>query len=151
MLLMKRRKFNNFVGIGVGVSILPAAVTACDAQTNNKTTANTGSSGGNFEKVGSLSQLEKTGQILNEELANGKALVIKDPDPANAEGLIAVNPTCPHAGCAVTWELDQQKFLCPCHDSEFSSDGKVLEGPATEPLTSYEVKLEGESILVKTT
>lgn len=146
---MKRREFNTFVGVGVGISILPAALTACDAQTNNNATTSASASGDGFEEVGNVSQLEHTGQILNEELANGKALVIKDP--TNAEKLIAVNPTCPHAGCAVTWESDQQKFLCPCHDSEFSSDGKVLEGPATEPLASYEVKLEGESILVKTT
>lgn len=146
---MKRREFNTFVGIGIGVSILPAALTACDAQTNNNATTKTAASGDGFEEVGNVSQLEQTGQILNEELANGKALVIKDP--ANAEKLIAVNPACPHAGCAVAWESDQQKFLCPCHDSEFSSDGKVLEGPATEPLASYKVKLEGESILVKTT
>ncbi len=148
---MKRREFSTFVGVGVGMSILPAALTACDAQTNDNATADSAdaASGNSFEEVGNVSQLEETGQILNEELANGKALVIKDP--ANAEKIIAVNPTCPHAGCAVTWELDQQKFLCPCHDSEFSSDGKVLQGPATEPLTSYEVKLEGDSILVKTT
>jgi cytochrome b6-f complex iron-sulfur subunit len=145
---MKRREFNSFVGVGVGISMLPAALTACDAQTNNNATAGTAASGDGFEEVGNVSQLEETGQILNEELANGKALVVKDP--ADAKNLIAVNPTCSHAGCSVTWESDQQKFFCPCHDSEFSIDGKVLEGPATEPLASYEVKLEGDSILVKT-
>ncbi|MCC0175879.1 ubiquinol-cytochrome c reductase iron-sulfur subunit [Waterburya agarophytonicola K14] len=146
---MKRREFTSFVGVGVGMSILPTALTACDAQTKNKATAEIATSGGSFEEVGSVSELEQTGQILNEELANGAALVIKDP--INADKLIAVNPTCPHAGCAVTWESDQQKFLCPCHDSEFSSSGEVLEAPATEPLTRYEVKVEGDSILVKTT
>ena len=146
---MKRREFNSLVSVGVGISLLPAALTACDAQTKNKTTDNTATSGGGFEEVGSVSQLEQTGQILNEELANGTALVIKDP--TNSEKLIAVNPTCPHAGCTVTWESDQQKFLCPCHGSEFNSSGEVLEGPATEPLASYEVKVKGDSILVKTT
>ena len=146
---MKRREFTSLVSLGVGMSVLPAALTACDAQTKNKATVDPATSGDAFEEVGSVSQLEQTGEILNEELSNGSALVIKDP--TNAEKLIAVNPTCPHAGCTVTWESDQQKFLCPCHDSEFSSSGEVLEGPATEPLASYEVKLEGDSILVKTT
>lgn len=146
---MKRREFTSFVTAGVGMSMLPAALTSCDVQTKNKATVDTATSGDGFEAVGSASQLEQTGEILNEELSNGAALVIKDP--SNAEKLIAVNPTCPHAGCTVTWESDQQKFLCPCHDSEFSSSGEVLEGPATEPLASYEVKLEGDSILVKTT
>ncbi|RMF22511.1 MAG: ubiquinol-cytochrome c reductase iron-sulfur subunit [Cyanobacteria bacterium J083] len=146
---MKRREFTTFVVVGLGASMLPLALTACKSQSNTKATANTAASGDGFTEVGSVSQLEQTGQVLNEELAQGKALVIKNP--ANAEELIAVNPTCPHAGCTVTWESDQQEFLCPCHDSRFSSSGEVLEGPATEPLSKYEVKVEGDSILVKTT
>ncbi len=146
---MKRREFTSFVGIGVGMSILPAALTACDTQTKDKATAETTASASGFQQVGNVSELEQTGQILNKKSANEPALIIKDP--TNAEKLIAVNPTCPHAGCAVNWESDQQKFLCPCHDSEFSSSGEVLKGSATEPLTSYEVKVEGDSILVKIT
>lgn len=144
---MKRREFTGFVSVGVGMSMMPAALTACNSQSQNKTTANATTRQDGFEKVGNVSQLEEKGQILSEELKDGKALVIRDP--ANAEKLIAVNPTCPHAGCAVGWESDKGKFVCPCHDSEFSSDGKVLEGPATEALANYEVKLEGDSILVK--
>lgn len=151
---MKRREFTSFVGIGVGMSIVPAALTACDAQTKNHTTASSDTSDDGFEEVGSISQLdisqlEQTGQVFHEQITNITALFILDP--AKGDELIAVNPTCTHADCAVTWESEQQKFLCPCHDSEFSSGGEVLEGPATEPLTSYEVKLEGDSILVKTT
>jgi cytochrome b6-f complex iron-sulfur subunit len=145
---MKRREFTNFVGIGVGMSILPTALTACDSQSQNNATTSTIAPKGGFEKAGNVSQLEQTGQILNEELTNGKVLVIRDP--ASTEKLIAVNPTCTHAGCTVAWESDQQKFICPCHDSEFGSNGKVLDGPATESLANYEVKLEGDSILVKT-
>jgi cytochrome b6-f complex iron-sulfur subunit len=145
---MKRREFTSFVTVGVGMSILPAALTACDAQTKNKATTETAVSGDGFAEVGSISQLEQE-QFIKKELSGGEALIIRDP--ANLEKIIAVNSTCPHAGCAVTWESDQQKFLCPCHDSEFSSSGEVLEGPATEPLASYEVKVEEDSILVKIT
>ena len=146
---MKCREFTSFVGIGMGISALPAALTACDTQTKDKSSTDAAVSGDGFEEVGRFSQLEQTGQIFNDQLANGTALVIKDP--TNAEKLIAVNPTCSHAGCAVSWESDQQIFLCPCHDSEFSSTGKVLEGPATEPLAGYQVKLKGDAILVKST
>lgn len=145
---MKRREFYSFVGVGVGMSMLPAALTACNSQPQNQAKTSNTSRGDGFEKVGTVSQLEQEAQALEQELTNGKVLVIRDP--ANTEQLIAVNPTCTHAGCTVAWESDQQKFICPCHDSEFSSNGKLLQGPATEPLVNYEVKLEGDSILVKT-
>ena len=144
---MKRREFNNLVGVGLGVSLLPTALTACEAQTQNNRKANITGSGDGFEEVGTVSKLEEK-QFLKAELADGEALIISDS--ASTETIIAVNPTCPHAGCSVSWESDQQKFICPCHDSEFSSQGKVIKGPATEPLTRYEVKLQGDSILVKT-
>ncbi|BAZ44015.1 Rieske [2Fe-2S] domain-containing protein [Chondrocystis sp. NIES-4102] len=144
---MKRREFTGFVGIGVGMSIVPAALTACNSQSQNQATPNTTSLQNGFQPVGNVSQLEQKGQILSEELKDKKVLVIRDPE--NNQKLIAVNPTCPHAGCTVGWESDTGKFICPCHDSEFGSNGEVLTGPATEALANYEVKLEGDSILVK--
>ncbi|MDJ0508088.1 MAG: ubiquinol-cytochrome c reductase iron-sulfur subunit [Crocosphaera sp.] len=77
-----------------------------------------------------------------------KALIISDPTDEGQ--LIAVNPICSHAGCTVAWDSEKQLFICPCHDSQFSSDGQVAGGPATKALASYEVKLEGDAILVKT-
>jgi cytochrome b6-f complex iron-sulfur subunit len=51
------------------MNILPAALTACDAQTNNNATADSAdaTSGDGFEEVDNVSQLEETGQIINEE------------------------------------------------------------------------------------
>jgi cytochrome b6-f complex iron-sulfur subunit len=70
-------------------------------------------------------------------------------DTTNPEQLFAVNPICPHAGCTVTWKGEQNYFSCPCHDSTFAPDGKVLSGIAKEPLPQYEAKIEGDLILVK--
>ena len=47
---------------------------------------------------------------------------------------------CTHAGCATF--LSSQKFVCPCHGSQFDSNGAVLQGPADKSLavlpTSYD-------------
>jgi cytochrome b6-f complex iron-sulfur subunit len=144
---MKRREFAIYVGLGLGGSILPVALANCNAQTREEGKAGAATYENDFIEVGDVGQLEQTGQIFN-EVAIGKVLVIKAP--ANPEKLIAINPTCPHSGCIVTWESERQKFLCPCHNSEFSSEGEVLKGLATKPLSKYEVKVEGSSILVKT-
>ena len=41
---------------------------------------------------------------------------------------------CPHAGCMANWSNDKKEFVCPCHGSRFSKDGKVLQGPADKDL-----------------
>ncbi|RAW01758.1 FAD-dependent oxidoreductase [Pseudochryseolinea flava] len=53
----------------------------------------------------------------------------------------AFSATCPHLGCNVRWNKDEQSFDCPCHGSRFSAMGKVINGPALEDLKPVEVPL----------
>jgi menaquinol-cytochrome c reductase iron-sulfur subunit len=62
--------------------------------------------------------------------------------------IIAFAPGCTHLGCAFRYEAEKKNFLCPCHVSEFSLDGKVLSGPAPRPLDRYEVKLDNGRVLL---
>jgi Rieske Fe-S protein len=47
----------------------------------------------------------------------------------------AVNLICTHKGCTV--EIEGNKFVCPCHGSEYTLEGKVTEGPAKKDLKKY--------------
>ena len=49
--------------------------------------------------------------------------------------LHALAITCPHLGCSYGLDDTGKRFLCPCHGSQFSLDGKVLHGPAVNPLS----------------
>ena len=42
--------------------------------------------------------------------------------------------TCTHIGCIVHWNSFEQCWDCPCHGSQFTPDGEVLQGPAFRPL-----------------
>jgi menaquinol-cytochrome c reductase iron-sulfur subunit len=62
--------------------------------------------------------------------------------------------TCPHAGCAVSYELESQGYLCPCHNSSFKVDGSKLEvggssNPSPRGLDALEVDVQGTSVFVK--
>lgn len=48
--------------------------------------------------------------------------------------LHVVDTTCTHMGCEVHWNQAERSWDCPCHGSRFDTDGRVLEGPAVEPL-----------------
>lgn len=44
-------------------------------------------------------------------------------------------PRCPHLGCALKWNPQEQSWDCPCHGSRFDREGKLLDNPATGDLT----------------
>lgn len=138
---MNRRAFLHWVGVGWLASSLPVAIAACSSETTQGDTNNKGE----FKSVGKVSQLSKNNQLLNKNSPVGAVLVVRTS--ANSD-LQAVNPTCTHAGCTVNWAAKSQKFVCPCHASEFGTDGKVLKGPASKPLKTYKAKIEGDSVLV---
>lgn len=49
-----------------------------------------------------------------------------------------LDATCTHAGCVVRWNSFERCWDCPCHGSQFSIDGDVLQGPATRALADFE-------------
>mgnify|MGYP001548056224 CR=1 FL=1 len=62
--------------------------------------------------------------------AMGFVFVVRD-----ANGLYALTARCPHQG--FTTRVEGTDFVCPRHGSQFSFDGAVLTGPATQPLVHY--------------
>ena len=67
--------------------------------------------------------------------------------------IYATTNICTHEEC----ELDENHLMhgdvveCTCHGSQFKvSDGSVVLPPATEPLKTYQVSVEGEDVLIET-
>lgn len=57
----------------------------------------------------------------------------------------AINAECTHLGCVVPWDPGLQKYVCPCHGSQYDSRGSVIRGPAPGPLKLAKVGVEEES------
>lgn len=58
----------------------------------------------------------------------GKRL-IPFPKRKNAKGERVV-PVCPHMGCRLIWNPEEQTYECPCHGSRFDKEGRLLDDPA---------------------
>ena len=66
----------------------------------------------------------------------------------NSRGVFAFDTKCTHAGAPTA--LQGTELLCPAHGSVFDSQtGRVITGPAVEPLKSYRtVEVNGEIRIV---
>lgn len=47
-------------------------------------------------------------------------------------GFQAFSSVCPHLGCRILWEEENQRFFCPCHKGVFNPRGKALSGPPAD-------------------
>jgi len=48
--------------------------------------------------------------------------------------IYALTARCAHLGCTVNWFGGLNIFKCPCHGSEYHSNGRNFAGPAPRPL-----------------
>lgn len=91
-----------------------------------------------LREVGGAAEVEVPGSFLHLVVAH------RAPDQ-----FVAVWRICTHGACAVEYRAQAGDFRCPCHGSRFGPEGKVLQGPATEPLRSFAVAREGDSLFVR--
>ena len=49
-------------------------------------------------------------------------------------GLHECTAICPHLGCIVEWNHNENTWDCPCHGSRFDKQGRVICGPANSDL-----------------
>ena len=53
--------------------------------------------------------------------------------------IFAVNPTCTHLGCLLTWNNLDKTWDCPCHGSRFDFNGKNIYDPAFKDLETLDI------------
>lgn len=58
-----------------------------------------------------------------------------------AGGLTALYKVCTHLGCLYNWRDLEDKFICPCHGSQFTKEGDYIQGPAPRSLDRFVVRI----------
>lgn len=97
-----------------------------------------------FVKVTSTKDLTP-GKMKGVE-ADGKPVLLVN----SAGKYYAIGNVCTHMGCMLSdGMLKTESVQCVCHGSVFDlKTGKVISDPAKKPEPSYEVKVEGDQVLV---
>ncbi len=72
----------------------------------------------------------------------------------DANDFIALSSTCPHLGCQVYWEAQNDHFFCPCHNGTFDAQGVGTGGPpgdAGQTLPRYDLKIDNGMLFISVT
>ncbi len=88
-------------------------------------------------------ELDRTGALLVED--PGSELPIYVHRAANGD-VIAVSTRCGHRGCQV--EPAAASLVCPCHGSEYTFDGTILQGPTERALQRYRVTSDATNVYI---
>ncbi len=96
-------------------------------------------------------------------MREGDSLVYKTPAGApvnitrrstdvDAGAFVALSSTCPHLGCQVHWESQNNRYFCPCHNGVFDPTGKATEGPpadAGQTLLEYPLRVADGMLFIQ--
>jgi len=61
-----------------------------------------------------------------------------------------LNAVCTHLGCVVPWNNAENKFMCPCHGSQYNAEGKKVRGPAPLSLALAHVDIVDDVVSFST-
>ena len=132
---LSRRQFMNLLTFG---TITGTALGALYPIVKYFVPPNSGGGGGGVIAKDAAGNNVKVSEFIAAHVAGDRTLaqglkgdptyiIIKEDKTIASYGLNAV---CTHLGCVVPWNNSEDKFICPCHGSQYDNTGKVVRGPA---------------------
>ena len=88
------------------------------------------------------------------EMAEGGYIHAEEPRDVwavrtSASAVTVFSPICPHLGCRYHWDPGSRQFLCPCHGSVFTPEGRVVAGPSPRSLDVLPTEIRGGDLYVE--
>lgn len=87
--------------------------------------------------------LANTGDAALVESTAGVFLVAR----TGASTFTALDAVCTHEGCTITGAQGSD-YVCPCHGSRYSRDGRVIGGPALANLRQYSTTFADDVVTI---
>ncbi len=98
------------------------------------------------------------GATFSFKLPSGEPVVIRRREdapanePATPDQFLALSSVCPHLGCRVHWEPQNNRYFCPCHNGVFDPQGRAIAGPpaaAGQSLPAYAIQVQEGLLLLE--
>ena len=105
-----------------------------------------------WQFVSTLDAMGLGGSLDFQTPTGAKVVIARQREGDAAEDFIALSSICPHLGCAVHWESQNDRFFCPCHNGAFDASGKAITGPpadANQELSRYPLKVENNLLYIE--
>ncbi len=102
--------------------------------------------------VARVADLSVGDAIAYETPAGARVTITRRGEGETANDFLALSSTCPHLGCKVFWEPQNDRFFCPCHNGVFASDGTPRSGPpadAKQSLLRFPLDVRGGLLYVR--
>jgi cytochrome b6-f complex iron-sulfur subunit len=93
--------------------------------------------------VDSSSPLTSVGAAALVQSAATPLLVVH----AGSSAFSAFSGICTHQACTITGFADN-RFVCPCHGSQYDTNGNVVSGPAPQSLQRFRASLSGTTLTI---
>ncbi|MBF0170631.1 MAG: Rieske 2Fe-2S domain-containing protein [Nitrospinae bacterium] len=68
-----------------------------------------------------------------------------------SDGIYVMVAVCTHLGCTPNWFPGEQRFKCPCHGTNYNTQGEVISGPAPLPFYRAKIKTAPDGSMIVTT
>jgi cytochrome b6-f complex iron-sulfur subunit len=93
--------------------------------------------------IDSTSPLAAVGSAALIQTSSGDLLVAH----TGQDSFVALSANCTHQACIVSGYANQT-FVCPCHGSQFSTNGRVLSGPAPSSLAQFTTQFSNNVLTI---
>ena len=148
---MGRRQFMNLLTFGACTGVAAGALYPVVSYFIPKSSGGAGAGITAKDKLGNdilLSEFVDGRQPGDRSLAQGLKgdptyLIVSEDQGIKSFGLNAV---CTHLGCVVPWNASEDKFMCPCHGSQYNNEGKVVRGPAPLSLALVHTDVQDDKV-----
>ena len=106
----------------------------------------------NWQFVTTVAQLKLGQSITYISPAGARIVVARQRADDDARAFVALSSVCPHLGCAVHWEGQNNRFFCPCHNGSFDESGAPTGGPpfkANQSLPRFPVRVDRGRLFIQ--
>lgn len=144
-----RREFLRCTCTSATLLALGWGLTGCDSNAMEDDDGDPGAEDG-ITISGNTIMLDLQGSQAKTLASAGGFLLIEEAKTLainTGDEIRAFTSVCTHQQCDIN-SFQNERLVCPCHGSQYNTDGEVVGGPAPAPLQEFTVERDGNTVTI---